>query len=106
MKENDIRALEFHVDAHLATSRTCPICQQRFDARNEDGFKKHVDVRMMDNMNIEKKLFHLHYMQDHFAAEEFSMVDPEGTVSFNARETALQAGSNAFNRLRDFLDFD
>ena len=45
LKENNIRELEFHVDAHLATTRTCPICQQRFDPRNEDGFKKHVDVR-------------------------------------------------------------
>ena len=94
------------MDAHLATSRSCPICQQRFDARNEDGFKKHVDVRLNYNFEINEKLFHRHYLQDHFAAEEFSMVDPEGSVSFNARETALQAGSNAFNRLRDFLDFD
>ena len=47
-----------------------------------------------------------YYFQDHFAAEEFAMVDPEGSVSFNPRETALQAGSNAFNRLRNFLDFD
>ena len=46
LKENNIRELEFHVDAHLATTRTCPICQQRFDARNEDGFQKHVDVRV------------------------------------------------------------
>lgn len=85
-EENNIRELEFHVDAHLATSRTCPICPQRFDARNEDGFKKHVD--------------------DHFAAEEFAMVDPQGSVTFSPRETALQAGSNAFNRMRNFLDFD
>lgn len=85
-EENNIRDLEFHVDAHLATTRTCPICSQRFDARNEDGFKKHVD--------------------DHFTAEEFAMVDPEGSVTFSPREAALQAGSNAFNRLRNFLDFD
>merc|ERR1719420_585121 len=65
-EENNIRDLEFHVDAHLATTRTCPICSQRFDARNEDGFKKHVD--------------------DHFTAEEFAMVDPEGSVTFSPRE--------------------
>jgi hypothetical protein len=34
------------------------------------------------------------------------MVDPEGDVTLTPRETALAAGANAFNHLRNFLDFD
>lgn len=40
-----VRELEFHVETHLATSSSCPVCQESFSLASQAEFVRHVQVR-------------------------------------------------------------
>ena len=43
-KRDEVKALELHIDAHLASSLYCPICNIAFDVSKRDQYQQHVEV--------------------------------------------------------------
>ena len=42
----EVRALELHVDQHLATSHFCPVCNASYPIVDKEAFESHVQVRV------------------------------------------------------------
>ena len=40
----EVRALELHVDQHLATSHFCPVCNASYPIVDKEAFESHVQV--------------------------------------------------------------
>ena len=43
-KRDEVKALEIHIDGHLASSLYCPICNIAFDVSKRDQYQQHVEV--------------------------------------------------------------
>ena len=43
-KRDEVRALEIHIDGHLASSLYCPLCNIAFDVSKRDQYQQHVEV--------------------------------------------------------------
>ena len=43
---DDVKSLEMHVEAHLATNLYCPICNAGFAVEERENYQNHVQVQM------------------------------------------------------------
>jgi uncharacterized C2H2 Zn-finger protein len=46
---DDVKTLEMHVEAHLATNLYCPICNAAFAVEHRDNYQNHVQEHFTDD---------------------------------------------------------
>ena len=67
---DDVKTLEMHVEAHLATNLYCPVCNASFGIDKRENYQNHVQVKTEYQKKVKKQCLKL-LMMEHFEIVSF-----------------------------------